>query len=110
MWGKGPGRVFVWVYMKLLVIVLLFPLFAACDTPVSVALEDTSIPACLKKYSQKGSSEALDELLEEYQKTIDYVSKKDDIFLIKDIQKNKGDFYKIEDWVCRAQTKYGKPN
>lgn len=74
----------------------------------AVALDEV-VPACLKEYSQKGNSKGLDELLEEYLRTLELVSKKEDVFLLSHVKNLKGDFIEMEEWVCDAQKKYGRP-
>lgn len=89
-------------------ILIAVPLLMGCKKTVAVDPSD-SFPACRGEYSKKGDSEAAEKLLNEFQDMVTLVSKKDDVFLISEIKTTRGSLIKREEWVCKVQKKYGKP-
>lgn len=72
---------------------------------------ESSIPACLAAYSKKGNKEALDQLVREFRTMVTVASGKQDIFLLSEAQifEKSEDLLQMEEWVCKAQKKYGRP-
>ena len=68
--------------------------------------------ACRGEYTARGDKEAVRELVAEFRQTIRVVKEHDNVVLLSEasrIAKDR-DFRAMEDWVCRAQKMYGKPD
>ena len=72
---------------------------------------DWTIPACRSSYSKRGDARALQDLTEQFQKTVGVVQRENNIFLLSEARNivSSRNFVAMEEWVCRAQKQYGKP-
>lgn len=77
---------------------------------VFVSLCGCSNPACSREYTKRGDAAAIKELRKEYKSARESASQNNDRMLLLQMRNflSPVDYYKMEEWVCQVQRKYGR--
>ena len=67
--------------------------------------------ACQREYSSRGTQEAIQELVADFQATVRLVRSHSNVIMLSEAQAiaKQRNLAAMEDWTCRAQKQYGLP-